>query len=82
MPNSSWLAFLFGPGRTRDYWRQSHVHYRVIRVARGFYYFYRKSGIACFQLVSVKRGAGDRDRTGMASLEGWGSTIELHPRFV
>jgi hypothetical protein len=26
------------------------------------------------------RGAGDRDRTGMASLEGWGSTIELHPR--
>ena len=27
-----------------------------------------------------RRGAGDRDRTGMASLEGWGSTIELHPR--
>ena len=26
------------------------------------------------------RGAGDRDRTGMASLEGWGSAIELHPR--
>ena len=26
------------------------------------------------------RGAGDRDRTGMASLEGWGSTIELHPQ--
>ena len=25
-------------------------------------------------------GAGDRERTGMASLEGWGSTIELHPR--
>ncbi len=25
-------------------------------------------------------GAGDRDRTGMASLEGWGSTIELHPQ--
>ena len=24
--------------------------------------------------------AGDRDRTGVASLEGWGSTIELHPR--
>ena len=29
-----------------------------------------------------KRGAGDRDRTGMASLEGWGSTIELHPHVV
>jgi hypothetical protein len=28
----------------------------------------------------VKSGAGDRDRTGMASLEGWGSTIELHPQ--
>src|SRR5947208_12456267 len=26
--------------------------------------------------------AGDRDRTGMASLEGWGSAIELHPRSV
>ncbi len=26
--------------------------------------------------------AGDRDRTGMASLEGWGSAIELHPRNV
>ena len=25
-------------------------------------------------------GAGDRDRTGMTSLEGWGSTIELHPQ--
>ena len=24
-------------------------------------------------------GAGDRDRTGIISLEGWGSTIELHP---
>ena len=23
--------------------------------------------------------AGDRDRTGMTSLEGWGSTIELRP---
>jgi len=26
------------------------------------------------------RGAGDGDRTRMASLEGWSSTIELHPR--
>jgi hypothetical protein len=24
--------------------------------------------------------AGDRDRTGMTSLEGWDSAIELHPR--
>jgi hypothetical protein len=30
--------------------------------------------------MSGANGAGDRDRTGMASLEGWGSTIELHPR--
>ena len=28
---------------------------------------------------SRKLRAGDRDRTGMTSLEGWGSTIELHP---
>ncbi len=25
-------------------------------------------------------GAGDRDRTDVISLEGWGSTIELHPQ--
>ena len=31
---------------------------------------------------SHKDGAGDRDRTGMASLEGWGSTIELHPHVL
>jgi hypothetical protein len=31
-------------------------------------------------LEEKSRRAGDRDRTGMASLEGWGSTIELHPR--
>ena len=30
--------------------------------------------------VPFRVGAGDRDRTGMASLEGWGSAIELHPR--
>jgi hypothetical protein len=30
-------------------------------------------------LPARMRGAGDRDRTGMASLEGWGSTIELRP---
>ena len=27
-----------------------------------------------------RAGAGDRDRTRMTSLEGWGSAIELHPR--
>jgi hypothetical protein len=27
-------------------------------------------------------GAGDENRTRMASLEGWGSAIELHPRTV
>ena len=27
-------------------------------------------------------GAGDENRTRMASLEGWGSAIELHPRSV
>jgi hypothetical protein len=31
----------------------------------------------CFD---VNLGAGDGDRTRMASLEGWSSTIELHPR--
>jgi hypothetical protein len=25
-------------------------------------------------------GAGDRDRTDIISLEGWGSTFELHPQ--
>ena len=27
-------------------------------------------------------GAGDENRTRMTSLEGWGSTIELHPHEV
>ena len=31
---------------------------------------------------ALTRGADDQDRTGMASLEGWGSTIELHPRVL
>jgi hypothetical protein len=31
-------------------------------------------------LTGTSFGAGDRDRTGMASLEGWGSAIELRPR--
>jgi hypothetical protein len=31
-------------------------------------------------LTRTKSGAGDRDRTGIASLEGWSSTIELRPR--
>ena len=29
---------------------------------------------------SNKYGAGDGNRTHVTSLEGWGSTIELHPR--
>ena len=29
-----------------------------------------------------KCGAGDGNRTHAASLEGWNSTIELHPHFV
>ena len=33
-------------------------------------------------LSDKQSGAGDRDRTGMASLEGWGSTIELHPQLL
>ena len=30
----------------------------------------------------VESGAGDGNRTHAASLEGWNSTIELHPHFV
>ena len=33
-----------------------------------------------FLTCGFSGGAGDRDRTGMTSLEGWGSAIELHPR--
>ena len=38
----------------------------------------RGGGLGCD--LQVLAGAGDRDRTGMTSLEGWGSTIELRPR--
>ena len=30
----------------------------------------------------VESGAGDGNRTHAASLEGWNSTIELHPHFI
>ena len=33
-------------------------------------------------LFSAYSGAGDRDRTDIISLEGWGSTIELHPHIA
>ena len=31
------------------------------------------------ELLTQKNGAGDGNRTHVASLEGWNSTIELHP---
>ena len=33
-----------------------------------------------FNLKANETRAGDRDRTGITSLEGWDSTIELRPR--
>ena len=35
-----------------------------------------------FMETPAKSGAGDGNRTHAASLEGWNSTIELHPHFV
>ena len=32
------------------------------------------------ELLALINGAGDGNRTHTASLEGWNSTIELHPR--
>lgn len=32
--------------------------------------------------ISIKNGAGDGNRTHVTSLEGWRSTIELHPHVV
>src|SRR2546423_5713081 len=34
---------------------------------------------ASYQIELTRFGAGDGDRTHIASLEGWSSTIELHP---
>ncbi len=31
-------------------------------------------------VIEFRNGAGDGNRTHVASLEGWSSTIELHPR--
>ena len=40
----------------------------------------------CFSVISQiaprKIGAGDENRTHVASLEGWSSTIELHPQIT
>ena len=30
--------------------------------------------------MEIRYGAGDGNRTHVTSLEGWGSTIELHPQ--
>ena len=32
--------------------------------------------------IRLTYGAGDGNRTRVISLEGWGSTIELHPRSI
>ena len=37
-------------------------------------------GVVDWVISRVIFREGNRDRTGMASLEGWGSTIELHPQ--
>ncbi len=34
------------------------------------------------KIPSQKNGAGDGNRTHVASLEGWSSTIELHPHLI
>ena len=36
----------------------------------------------CAENVLTKNGAGDGNRTHVASLEGWSSTIELHPHLL
>jgi hypothetical protein len=40
----------------------------------------RPEGISKNTIEQLKAGADDGNRTRMTSLEGWGSTIELHPR--
>ncbi len=51
-----------------------HLSYRRIRLPI--------SGKALPQPLKKVVGAGDGNRTHAASLEGWNSTIELHPHFV
>jgi TetR/AcrR family transcriptional repressor of lmrAB and yxaGH operons len=53
--------------------RALHVEYFPVNVMR-------RQPRSSWYLCCSGSGAGDRDRTGMASLEGWGSAIELHPR--
>ena len=42
---------------------------------------YRRLSAPRRPLELDKNGAGDGNRTHTTSLEGWGSTIELHPHF-
>ena len=38
--------------------------------------------ILSFYILAFRNGAGDGNRTHAASLEGWNSTIELHPHYL
>jgi hypothetical protein len=43
---------------------------------------YTARPLLALYIFSAYSGAGDRDRTDIISLEGWGSTIELHPHIA
>ena len=75
-------------------WRSNQLsytrHIKLVRLKRFELLTHGLEGRCSIQLsyrriryaLEVKSGAGDGNRTHAASLEGWNSTIELHPHFV
>ena len=49
---------------------------------KGENFFYDSNNEKCSSSELHFDGAGDGNRTHVTSLEGWGSTIELHPHVV
>ena len=70
-------------------WRSNQLsytrHIKLVRLKRFELLTHGLEGRCSIQLsyrrIAVEDGAGDGNRTHAASLEGWNSTIELHPHY-
>ena len=70
-------------------WRSNQLsytrHIKLVRLKRFELLTHGLEGRCSIQLsyrrIAVDVGAGDGNRTHAASLEGWNSTIELHPHY-
>ena len=83
-PNMGWIVGFEPTTFSATNWRSNQLNYihhkKMARLKRFELLTHCLEG-SCSILLSYRRvhGAGDGNRTHAASLEGWNSTIELHP---